>query len=74
MNKRVKGAIGEDAAAVRKAAGRESTKSRLHRLAHVVRHEPVVVVLLLIAAFTTISGEPGPRRADRLGCGSPGLG
>ncbi len=54
----LKDAIGEDGAAVRKAAGRESTGSRLHHLAQVVRHEPVVVVLFLIAAFTTISGEP----------------
>ncbi len=58
MNKRVGDAIGEDAATVPKAAGHECANSRPRRLASVLRHEPVVVVLFLIAASTTISGEP----------------
>ncbi len=56
VNKHVKDAIREDAPAAQ-AAGHESAISELYRLAQVAWHEPVLVMLLLIAAFTAISGR-----------------
>ncbi len=56
MNKHVKDAIREDTVTAQ-ATGHESAISELYHLAQVAWHEPVVVMLFLIAAFTAISGR-----------------
>lgn len=57
MNKRTREAGSGDATAAEEAAGKDNTIVRLRHLARTARHEPVVVILLLTATFTAISGR-----------------
>ena len=58
MNKRVEEAGSGDAAASEQAAGNEDVARGLLHLARTARHEPIVVILLLTATFSAISGNP----------------
>ena len=57
MNKRAEEVSVGDAPAAGKAAGNDSWTGRLHHVATMARHEPIVVILMLTATFTAISGS-----------------